>query len=395
MDTESAFVKGYRAASIILLNFCVMFIALNIVLGIYYAVSGRYFPEPDRVPVLSFYSWDTLQSAYPDRDEDVLKQLLLENWTRPHAYKPLYQFVEPPYSGTYVNIHEAGFRHVADQGPWPPSDDAYNVFVFGGSTTFGYGVSDDETIASHLQKTLAQAKAEPVHVYNFGTSFYFTTLERVMYQELLLNGFIPDAALFLDGINQFRHHRPFYSKFIEKWWADHEDPKMVFGPLRDKVPFLRLLSNMRQSFRDSVKKQREAQGNAIARSGEDWAETTAWVIRRYESNKRQIEAVSASYGVEPVFVWQPMPYYDFDLKYHRFVDPDTDTENYPQGYADMDEINSAGGFGNNMIWAADTQQGFPSDVYIDYMHYSPKFSAKLATEITRRMARQGLLGLSR
>ena len=41
------------------------------------------------------------------------------------------------------------------------------MFFFGGSTGFGYGVPDDETVPSHLQQLLPKASGRTPRVYNF------------------------------------------------------------------------------------------------------------------------------------------------------------------------------------------------------------------------------------
>src|SRR5207249_2176487 len=47
-------------------------------------------------------------------------------------------------------------------------------------------------------------------------------------------------------------------------------------------------------------------------------EGDAKVIERYGRNKRMIEVLAGGYGFVPVFVWQPIPWYKYDLKYHLF-----------------------------------------------------------------------------
>ena len=66
-------------------------------------------------------------------------------------YAPIVEFEIRPMSGTYVNASQHGFRVNARQAPWPPVRGAFNVFVFGGSTAFGWLLPDRDTIASQLQ----------------------------------------------------------------------------------------------------------------------------------------------------------------------------------------------------------------------------------------------------
>ena len=129
--------------------------------------------------------------------------LLKETWSRPFMYEPFTQFKERPYRGNYVNIDNNGFRYTKNQGPWPPQSQNINIFLFGGSTTFGYGVSDNQTIASYLQQYLNEKLGRNVRVYNFGRGFYYLSQERVLYEQLLTSGFVPDIAIFIDGLNDF------------------------------------------------------------------------------------------------------------------------------------------------------------------------------------------------
>src|SRR5712692_8851921 len=42
-----------------------------------------------------------------------------------------------------------------------------------------------------------------VRVYKFGAGYYFSTGERVQFEQLLLAGSVPDVAVFVDGLNDF------------------------------------------------------------------------------------------------------------------------------------------------------------------------------------------------
>lgn len=68
-----------------------------------------------------------------------------------------------------MSVEEAGLRVSANQGPLPPAKDrSRNIFFFGGSTAFGYGVPDDRTVASCLEKRLTcESSRRVTRVYNF------------------------------------------------------------------------------------------------------------------------------------------------------------------------------------------------------------------------------------
>ena len=40
-------------------------------------------------------------------------------------------------------------------------------------------------------------------MYNFGRAFYFSSQERILFEQLLLDGHRPATAVFLDGLNDF------------------------------------------------------------------------------------------------------------------------------------------------------------------------------------------------
>ena len=92
-------------------------------------------------PFLRKYG-DAVQKAHPDMNRAALNALLRETWGHPAVYDPVVQFKEPAREGAYVNVDAAGFRRGLRQAIWPPQDDRPSVFIFGGSTTFGYNVRD-------------------------------------------------------------------------------------------------------------------------------------------------------------------------------------------------------------------------------------------------------------
>jgi hypothetical protein len=130
---------------LVLLNTLVLLILINLALWGAHRIASALHGGGDQIsPVL--------QGAYPRMSAAEIGRLLGETKALSYVYEPFTQFREAPCQGTYVNISSNGFRLVQGQGPWPPSLDNYNVFVFGGSTTLGCGVADGETVPSRLQE---------------------------------------------------------------------------------------------------------------------------------------------------------------------------------------------------------------------------------------------------
>lgn len=99
---------------------------------------------------------------------------------------------------------EDGFRSDWKTGASPILNydpDAFNIFAFGGSTTFGTAVQDDETWPAFLEQTLMQ-KHPNARVYNFGIGGFALHDETYLLTQHLIDGYIPDVAIFYDGVNE-------------------------------------------------------------------------------------------------------------------------------------------------------------------------------------------------
>ena len=163
--------------------------------------------------------------------------------------------------------------------PWPPRPEATNVFVFGGSTTFGVGLPDDETIASYLQEcALANHSRGHPAVYNFGRPSYFSSQELILFQQLLKAGFVPQVAVFIDGINDFGFldGQPAFADNFRQFMAGH-----VGSSLLQNVPVVRAAHWLR----DHRRKAQPADPVVLQP-----------VIDRWLANKRMIEVMAGAYG---------------------------------------------------------------------------------------------------
>ncbi len=70
------------------------------------------------------------------------------------------------------------------------------VWVLGGSTTFGFGIADHETIPAQLEGVMGRP------VVNLGVSNWSSTEENLLLNHYLRIGYRPALAIFLDGINE-------------------------------------------------------------------------------------------------------------------------------------------------------------------------------------------------
>jgi len=372
-------IRGYQSAALIALNTVVLFLAINIALLAFFHVKDRLSAES---PVTKKYGMEVLRDAYPHRSESEIEALLSETWSRKFIYEPYTQFAESPRRGDYVNVHDAGFRLGVDQGPWPPQAGPINVFVFGGSTTFGYGVADDETIPSYLQRELATLQERPVHVYNFGRGHYFSTQERILFTQLIAAGHAPDLAVFIDGLNDFYYAAKIEPHYTRRLRRVTQDPKSRALELLSELPLARALRAIR------VLPRGEPTPQAVAFDDDGVIEGA---VGRYLASKRIVEALAESRGIVPVFVWQPVPTFGYDLTEHPFDLSPSSPHNYSKyGYAAMGSRRDGGRLGANFVWCADLQRDQEPPFYVDVVHYSAQFSERIATCIATGMVERGI-----
>ncbi len=390
-------VNGYSYVAMTLLSTFLVLCLLNLFLSAVFLVRDFLAPASPVIalkdPVSRKYGKDTVSSAYPNLNEGETKTLLHETWSRRLIFDPFTQFKEGPYRGTYVNVDPNGFRIIKNQGPWPPKSDSLNIFLFGGSTTFGYGVMDNQSVPSFLQEYLTTMLDRDVRVYNFGQGNYFSTQERILFEKLLLSGFVPDMAIFIDGLNDFYYNNePKFSDRLRGFMAHHNPKKNKTTEFINGLFSKTALGRAARGLKTRLFQPLQKQPSTEAKNEQNMAESTAKnyadeqvitsVIERYLRNKELIEAISMAQGVIPIFVWQPVPTYKYDQRYHPFSKFGYGQHTYSQyGYAVMAKVHRKKPLGRNFLWCANIQEDKNEPLYIDKVHYSSKFSKEFAITI--------------
>jgi hypothetical protein len=389
---RSRLVSWYSGVSITLLNVLIALLGLNVLLyGAYWAKDRL---TPNKAAAAGKYGDALMALAYPGLDQNTIRDLVAETASK-RVFEAYTQFKDQASKGKYLNVHEAGFRISRNQAPWPPAHDAFNVFLFGGSTTFSVGLPDDQTVGSFLQEALSTQMKRPVHVYNFGRTAYQSTQERILFQELLVKGYRPNIAMFIDGLNDFVfRHVPSGTAFFVNFERDHPNglnPSRVFADW----PMGRLAASLHYKL-SGASKAAQVSGTESEYEA-DPATLVESVARRYLANKRQIQALATEYGVRPIFVWQPVPFYKYDITYHVFYNAPPSrggvvaTQFTKPGYELMKRILAAEDPGRNFLWCADIQEQAKELLYVDLVHYNATMSGRLAKHIALLADERGLL----
>ena len=142
-----------------------------------------------------------------DNERFVTRQIKLQIGHLDEAEQPMTSGVYTPFvvwrtdpllNNDSITVSEAGYRNTIGN---PLDTDAAVVMIFGGSTIWGSGVSDSNTIPSHLQQILNESASEAVLVLNKGQCGYSSTQEVIELMLQLRDGNIPDLVVYCDGFN--------------------------------------------------------------------------------------------------------------------------------------------------------------------------------------------------
>jgi hypothetical protein len=325
----------------------------------------------------------TALKAYAGWDANNLAVLFRETYGRKYQFEPYTQFSERPYHGKYLNTEEAGYRSIGRVQAWPPGRGTFNVFVFGGSTTFGWGVPDGDTIVANLQRRF-DAAGKPVAFYNFGRDGYFSAQEMILLNRLLSQGRAPDFAIFIDGLNDFAewNGEPDYSDELRRM-VDERQAGSGLGSATLEFARQTPLGSLFEIFA-----RRAAHDNRLGKFLDHTDEGAVnSVIGRWRAHKKLTEAMARSFGFQTAFVWQPVPVYRYDISRHFLYDAGGNWFDYgaraKAGYPIMARLRSELEKGGNFLWLADAQDGRNENLYVDAFHYTAPFSADLAGQIAR------------
>lgn len=387
----SGFRRRYAQAAIVLLNLVVLFVLLNVVAWGWSAYRRRRTALGERV---ARYGLEHVAKAYPELSREDLVAFLEESgralrW----EYEPFTEFRHLPMTGRFVNVSSGGYRLVKDQAPWPPPKGAVNVFVFGGSTTYGVGLPDTQTLPSHLQERL-RAGGRAVNVYNLARAMYFSTQERILFEQLLAAGVVPAAALFVDGLNDTINLAGGSPPYL--WHAARSEALRALVEEENRSsPGARLLGLARslplvRSVRRALERRPATLETAIQAGIEERRAGAPAVVERWLRNKALIQAAAARFGVTTLYVWQPIPGYHDDASARLFPERQGEVLSPSAAAYTMLERRLREAPDPAVLWLADLGQGRKENLYVDDVHYTSRFCDEIAGEIARALASRGV-----
>jgi lysophospholipase L1-like esterase len=158
---------------------------------LYYAARALFSTRDDRTQLDAMADAPWAEAYFDEIDRSAVTQ-----W-----YSYVY-WRRRPFAGEYINVDERGMRRTWQAPRADGLRAPLKIWVLGGSTVWGAGARDDQTIPSWLAKVLAErAPGVPVEVRNYGESGYVSTQELLTLEREIQRGEVPDLTVSYHGIN--------------------------------------------------------------------------------------------------------------------------------------------------------------------------------------------------
>lgn len=278
------FPRFYRGLAVVLLNTVVLLAVVEITAIVMARVAPK--TEDLRIKTLPYYASKDWSDTY---------------WREAHGafdyrYDPYVVWKNRPISGELVNLDDRGFRHTPGTHC---IEGAFRIFAFGGSTMQGWGAPDWGTITAHLQEGLERRLNRAVCLVNLAVDGYVSTQSVVAMLLELQSGNVPDAVIFYDGVNDvlaaYESGQPRTHVTLQKIASRFERREHPLGQwLRSSRIYALLNRWVIQPFaRPNAHRLPAHEGLADA------------VARNYLANQSVVKALSAYFGFDYYFFWQP------------------------------------------------------------------------------------------
>ena len=194
-------------------------------------------------------------------------------------------------------------------GTGPAGDRPLKILLLGGSSLWGFGARDDQTIPSLIARGLHE-RGIRAEVRNLAEIGYVNTQEVIALFRELQQGYRPDLVLFYDGVNDTTSALLEGQPTVTTNEVNRvREFNILQSPGRLASAFAGYLVRNSALFRlaESIGRRSGLGRFKEPRSPGSTNQVllAAGVIRAYSANLELVEVLGKAYGFRPVFVWQP------------------------------------------------------------------------------------------
>ncbi|MBN2188132.1 MAG: SGNH/GDSL hydrolase family protein [Chitinispirillaceae bacterium] len=403
----------YISTALITFNTLLLFLIVNLVIGYFDFRTAKkrvynFYIEADEKMKTDKAFRHKVYGGYSDKD---LCCLMHTPGNRQH---PTLEMMSAPAASKFYNIGFENMRYtrfVNESNARSKIQGA--VWVFGGSTTYGYGVADEETIPAYLNESDSS-----VAYINFAVQSAHQNIEIQKLLLLLKKGYRPAKVFFIDGLNDIGAMKasnfspaetPARNSDAYSYLTNIDvlkKPPIEFVlrslPLVDYVLSINDRMKMKEarysvfSGYDDIYNEKAvyhqdpvSHYNLLAVAAEDYAGMCDHIkvyqeklVSYYRMNDEFLQRIAKSFGFEYYVFLQPLGNLRIDNPFIKDPVGYVAIPAYKYYRRMMDTAKSAIRNGDfpHFIDISDTDAECP-DCYVDMTHYSPALSKTIAKKI--------------
>ncbi|MEY4093427.1 MAG: hypothetical protein RLZZ53_626 [Acidobacteriota bacterium] len=353
--------KRWRAVYITLINTALLIVLLQwgvhgAILA-YQAMAQRMLYEPP----LNY-----AVRALPDLSPDDLEDLWRVTGWMPFRFGGSAGFLHEQTTSKFVNINQYGIRSNGD--PSRPIDALDNAtWFFGGSTSYGFGVPDNQTIPAYLE----QITGAPV--INLAVRGHGSTMENRLFRTYLRAGYRPRRVVFLDGINEVCEPDLFSEQMKRLTIKAQEGYRWDFG-----APVVFAFNTLANALMVKQPYERE-EGPELALSCTDYGRFNR-LGEIVERNLRMRQAACDMDNVPCHTFIQPFGGVHGQHEDQRFL-ASHEARELQNLFRHLEPVWSASG----ATFVTNALDGVSSGLWVDEIHYSPVGNKLIAAAIARQL----------
>ncbi|MDP9268946.1 MAG: SGNH/GDSL hydrolase family protein [Acidobacteriota bacterium] len=350
--------------------------------------------------------WHEVASASPAFDSypwaDEFWREMRSHAQRQFPYEPFLVWGDSEFRGRYLNVERTatGNWRKTPSLPTVACSKHLEVWMFGGSTVFGYGMPDAETLPSNVQRELSRRTGACVTVSNFGIEGFTSSQSLTALLLQLRAGGHPDLVIDYEGVNDATAGG--YSPGVAGGHLDMVEIKTKFEQKLDDD--VRVWASGNDLARGVLLFGRKLWGDTqrlvLSISADDRIEAVqltegeiqrraAATVENYGRNVALLQMLSRAYGFKAYSFWHPVLYYGrrpgspfekavLEVLLHNADHATVVAETYKIADRRAAEL----GF----VSLAHAVDELPGTVYLDTMHLGPEGNRLVATRIAEKAA---------